>query len=457
MPAGNSVQIPTIRLADADAEALFEQLRDKLSPKGNVVSAAGRQRTIDTFGEPLTPQQVVARICGDVAEKGLAAVLDYGAKLDGKQLTAETIRVSAAELDEAHAAADDAFLETVRRVRDNVAEFQNAILNRDVQLVRDLSPGRVELRQRYLPLKRVGICIPGGAAAYPSSLLMTAVPAQTAGVSEIAVVAPPTEFGSYNVSLLAACREIGVTEVYRMGGAQAVAALAYGVEGLPRVDKIVGPGNLFVALAKRHVFGDVDIDSIAGPSEVIVLADESANPAYVASDLISQAEHSPGSSVLITWHEPLIAAVQKALDEQLAQLSRGDLAHQALEDYGAFILADNAQQAAELTDRLATEHLHISTADPEAMLAQVQNAGAIFLGHHTPVAMGDYVAGPSHVLPTGGTARFANGLCANDFLKRSSIISYDPAALAADADDVRRLADLEGLTGHRHSVDIRLQ
>jgi len=457
MPAGNSVQIPTIRLADADAEALFEQLRDKLSPKGNVVSAASRQRTIDTFGEPLTPQQVVERICGDVADRGIEAVLEYGAKLDGKQLTAETVRVSADELAAAHASADKSFLETVRRVRENVSEFQNAILNRDVQIVRDLSPGRVELRQRYLPLKRVGICIPGGAAAYPSSLLMTAVPAQTAGVSEIAVVAPPTEFGSYNVSLLAACHEIGITEVYRMGGAQAVAALAYGVEGLPRVDKIVGPGNLFVALAKRFVFGDVDIDSIAGPSEVIVLADETANPAFVASDLISQAEHSPGSSVLITWHEPLIAQVQAALDDQLAQLSRGDLARQSLEDYGAFILADNAKQAAELTDRLATEHLHISTADPEAMLAEVQNAGAIFLGHHTPVALGDYVAGPSHVLPTGGTARFANGLCANDFLKRSSVISYDQAALAADADDVRQLADLEGLTGHRHSVDIRLQ
>ncbi|HBN79650.1 MAG TPA: histidinol dehydrogenase, partial [Planctomycetaceae bacterium] len=200
-----------------------------------------------------------------------------------------------------------------------------------------------------------------------------------------------------------------------------------------------------------------DIDSIAGPSEVIVLADESADPRFVASDLISQAEHSPGSAVLITWHEPLLKAVHAELDRQLGMLSRGDLARQSLEDYSALILADSAEQAAMTTDRLATEHLHISTAEPEAMLKQVQNAGAIFLGHYTPVALGDYVAGPSHVLPTGGTARFANGLCANDFLKRSSIISYDKAALQHDADNVRLLADKEGLTAHRNSVDIRLQ
>ncbi len=452
-----SVNIPVIRLSDPQAERLFEELREKLSPDGNVVSAAGRQRTIEIFGEPLSPRQVVEKICAEVAERGREAVLEYTQKLDHKELTEETLRVSEAELAEAHRAADPAYLETVRQARDNIREFQRAILHRDVQLVRDLGPGRIELRQRYLPMRRVGVCVPGGAAAYPSTLLMTAVPAQTAGVPEIAVVAPPTQFGSYNTDLLAACHELGITEVYRLGGAQAVAALAYGIAGLPRVDKIVGPGNLFVALAKRHVYGQVDIDSIAGPSEVIVLADETAHPAYVASDLISQAEHSPGSAVLITWHEPLIAAVQAELNRQLTRLSRGDLARQSLEDYGALILADSLEQAAATTDRLATEHLHISTADPEAMLARVQNAGAIFLGHHTPVALGDYIAGPSHVLPTGGTARFANGLCANDFLKRSSIIAYDREALASDADHVRLLADKEGLTAHRHSVDIRLE
>ena len=457
MPDATPFSITTIDTADADADRLFDELRSKLSPQGDVVSEAGRKRTIELFGEPLSPQQVVERICREVKTRGLAAVLDYTAKLDRRELTAETIRVSETELEEAHRAAAPEFLATVRRIRDNIREFQSAILHHDVSVVWQTGAGRVELRQRYVPMRRIGVCVPGGAAAYPSTLLMTAVPAQTAGVAEIAVVVPPTDFGGYNVDLLATCREIGVSEVYRIGGAQAIAALAYGVEGIAPVDMIVGPGNLFVALAKRHVFGEVGIDSIAGPSEVIVLADETANPAFVASDLISQAEHSPGSGVLITWHRPLIDAVKAELETQLANLSRGDLARQSLENYGALILARDAEEAATLTDRLATEHLHISTADPEAMLKRVKNAGAVFLGHYTPVALGDYVAGPSHVLPTGGTARFANGLCANDFLKRSSVISYDEAALRGAADDVRLMADKEGLTAHRASVDVRLK
>ena len=286
---------------------------------------------------------------------------------------------------------------------------------------------------------------------------MTAVPAKTAGVKEIAIVVPPTEFGGYNQDLLATCAEVGVTEVYRIGGAQAVAAMAYGIEGLPRVDKIVGPGNLFVALAKQHVFGEVDIDSIAGPSEVVLLADDSANPRYVAADLISQAEHSPGSGVLITGQAPLIEAVRIELTNQLATLPRGDLARTSLNDYGALILARDEAQAAELADLLAPEHLHISMRDPERMLGKIQNAGAIFMGHDTPVAVGDYFAGPSHVLPTGGTARFANGLCANDFLKRSSVIWYNHDALDEAAEDIRRLAAVEGLTAHSFSVDVRLE
>ncbi len=359
------IRIRTIDTTLADASRLIEELRQKLSPKGDVVSEAGRQRTIELFGEPLSPQQVVERICEHVRKRGSSAVLEYTAKLDRKELTVETIRVSTDELAAAHAKADPAYLATIRRIRDNIVEFQTAILHHDVSIVRQSEGGRVELRQRYVPMQRVGICVPGGAAAYPSTLLMTAVPAKTAGVAEVAVVVPPTDFGGYNVDLLAACREIGVSEVYRIGGAQAIAALAYGVEGIAPVDMIVGPGNLFVALAKRYVFGDVGIDSIAGPSEVIVLADETANPAFVASDLISQAEHSPGSGVLITWHRPLIEKVQAELEPQLANLSRGDLARQSLEDYGALILAKDAEEAARLTDTLATEHLHISTADPE--------------------------------------------------------------------------------------------
>ncbi len=450
------LQIPVLDCSTEDPLVLLADLRRKLSLQGDIVSEAGKQRTIDLFGEPLSPRQVVQRICNDVRVQGLPAVLDYTKKLDRKELTGETLRVSPEELEQAHAAVSPKFLASIRRIRANIAEFQQKILNEDVRLVRQEDLARVELRQRYLPLRRVGICVPGGAAAYPSTVLMTAVPARAAGVPEIAVVVPPTEFGAYNTHLLATCAEVGVTEVYRIGGAQAVAALAYGVEGIPRVDKIVGPGNLFVALAKQHVFGEVDIDSIAGPSEVVVLADASADPRYVASDLISQAEHSPGSGVLITWHPPLIAAVQAALRSQLATLPRGDLALASLNDYGALLQARDSAQACELADLLAPEHLHISTSDPEVELAQIQNAGAIFMGHNTPVAVGDYFAGPSHVLPTGGTARFANGLCANDFLKRSSVIWYNRDALENASEDILRLAETEGLTAHGASVSIRL-
>lgn len=450
------LRIPVLDCTKENPLALLADLRRKLSVDGDIVSEAGRQRTMELFGEALSPRQVVQRICADVRTHGLAALLDYTAKLDRKTLTGDTMRVSAEELAAAHASADKKFLATIRRIRENIAEFQQKILHEDVRLVRQDGLARVELRQRYLPLKRVGICVPGGAAAYPSTVLMTAVPAKVAGVKEIAVVVPPTDFGGYNNELLATCAEIGITEVYRVGGAQAVAALAFGVDGIPPVDKIVGPGNLFVALAKQHVYGQVDIDSIAGPSEVVVLADDSAEAAFVASDLISQAEHSPGSGVLITWHAPLVDAVKAELAKQLAALPRGDLALASLNDYGALIIAKDAAQAAELTDLLAPEHLHISTADPEAMLDRIQNAGAIFMGHYTPVAVGDYFAGPSHVLPTGGTARFANGLCANDFLKRSSVIAFNRSALDDAAEDIRRIAAVEGLTAHRASVDVRL-
>lgn len=456
MTETTTLNIPFIDCRQGSATELFQQLRDKLSPRGDVVSEAGRQRTIELFGEALSPREVVQRICEDVREKGLEAVLDYTARLDGKQLTPDTIRVRPEEFEAATKAVSPEFLETVRRIRDNVTEFQAAVLPVDAKVTRSLNGGTVELRQRHLPMKRVGICVPGGAAAYPSTVLMTAVPAKTAGVPEIAIVVPPTDFGGYNNDMLATCHEIGITEVYRVGGAQAVAAMAYGVDGIDRVDKIVGPGNLFVALAKQRVFGDVDIDSIAGPSEVIVLADETARPDFIAADLISQAEHSPGSGVLITWHEPLIEQVRAALQTQLAKLQRGDLAGRCLEDYGALILARNADEAAELTDRLAPEHLHISMDDAESMLSKIQNAGAIFMGHYTPVALGDYIAGPSHVLPTGGTARFANGLASTDFMKRSSVICYDQAALEGDAKSVRLIAEKEGLTAHSASVDIRL-
>jgi histidinol dehydrogenase len=425
-----------------------------LSPQGDVVSPQGRARTIAAFGEPLSPRQVVERICADVQRRGLGAVLEYTQRIDGVTLQPISVRVSPHELRDAHGAADPAFLRTVRRVRDNILAFQSGILNRDATMRRGTG---CELGLRYRPLRRVGVCVPGGAAAYPSSLLMTVVPAQAAGVEQIAVVVPPTPFGGYNTDLLAACHALEVSEVYRIGGAQGVAALAYGVDGLEAVDKIVGPGNLFVALAKRHVYGEVDIDSIAGPSEVVLIADWTADPRYVASDLISQAEHSPGASILITWECDLVDRVADALTVQLAKASRGDLARDSLEKFGALIRVRDEDEAVELSNSLAPEHLHVSTSDPHRLAERLINAGAIFLGHDTPVALGDYAAGPSHVLPTGGTARWASGLCANDFLKRTSLICVNRAGLEHLAPDVRLLADKEGLTAHRYSVDIRLE
>jgi len=303
--SGSPLRIQRIDTRHEPVETVLQALRDKLSPRGDVVSEAGHQRTIRVFGEPLSPQQVVARICSEVRDRGLPALLHYTEQLDNQRLDRTTIRVAANELAAAHASADPAFLATVRRIRDQIREFQRAILHRDVRLER--ADGSW-LGQRYLPLQRIGICVPGGAAAYPSTVLMTAVPAQTAGVKEIVVVAPPTPFGANNPVLLATCHELGVTEVYRVGGAQAVAALAYGVEGLPAVDKIVGPGNLFVALAKKWVYGEVDIDSIAGPSEVVVIADGTTRPDFTAADLLAQAEHAPGASILITWSESVLEA-----------------------------------------------------------------------------------------------------------------------------------------------------
>jgi histidinol dehydrogenase len=286
---------------------------------------------------------------------------------------------------------------------------------------------------------------------------MTVCPAKAAGVKEIAVVMPPTPTGAYNRDLLATCHELGVTEVYRIGGAQAVAALAYGVEGLPSVDMVVGPGNIFVTLAKKFVFGQVAIDCLAGPSEVVVLADDSAPPEFVAADLVAQAEHDPATSVLITWHPPLLDAVATALQAQLPVLSRGDLARASLENFGALVVARDVDQAIRWVNRIGPEHLHIATRNPETLADRVDNAGAIFLGHYSPVALGDYAAGPSHVLPTAGTARFTSGLSANDFLRRSSILSYSPSGLKKLAPDVRLLAEKEGLTAHAASVGIRLQ
>jgi histidinol dehydrogenase len=447
-----------MRIIDCSTEQagrFLAELRQQLSLNGDIVPESGRALTTQVFGEPLPPSRSVIRICDDVKKEGFAAVRRYTRHFDRFELKETNLRVSAAELGSAHAQARPGLLEAVRQVRTNVLTFQLGILQRDATL--QPQPG-TELRLRYRPLRRIGICVPGGAAAYPSTLLMTVVPAQAAGVQEIAVVAPPTANGANNADVLATCHELGVREVYRVGGAQAVAAMAYGLgDLLPPVDMIVGPGNLFVALAKKHVFGQVGIDSIAGPSEVVVLADETADPSLVALDLIAQAEHSPGASLLITWSRQLAPVLTKHLERHLGTLSRGELTRESLECFGAIILARDEEEAVALTNSIAPEHLHIQTRDPETLADRITNAGAIFLGPHTPVAVGDYAAGPSHVLPTGGTARFAHGLSANDFLKPTSIVRLDANGLKNLAGAITTLAGVEGLPGHALSVTARTE
>jgi histidinol dehydrogenase len=447
MPA---LKLRRIDLTTTNAAAQIIKLRDQFHTE--VVSAAARKKTLAVFGAALTPTQVVERICTDVRDKGLPAVLQYTEQLDGVKLKPEQIRVKPNELAEAHAAVGGEFLEVIRQVRYNVLQFQSGLLHRDAEL---RVSGKHELLQRYRPLKRVGVYCPGGAAAYPSTLLMTVCPAQAAGCEQIVVCMPPKDTGGYNRQMLATCHELGVTEVYRLGGAQAIASMAYGVEGLKAVDMVVGPGSQYVALAKKFVFGQVAIDCIAGPSEIVVLADDSAHPDYVALDLIAQAEHSPGVAILVTWYEPLINEVYEGIQKKLAKLSRADLARDSLERYGALVLAPDKAAAVACVNALAPEHLHIQTRDPDALVEDIDCAGAVFLGPFTPVAVGDYAAGPSHVLPTGGTARFASGLTANDFRRRTSIMRFNRKGLQEIAPEVIFLAKAEGLTAHAASVEQR--
>ena len=446
------MQIQRIDTRKDDAAQNIRELREKLSPKGDIVSESDRQRTIDIFGEPLTPRQVVEKICSEVETNGLSSLLEYTEKINKVVLTADTLRVPLGDLQSAAKHADQELLKSVRRIRQNIQEFQRAILHKPVRIER---PGGY-LEQRYRPLRRIGICVPGGAAAYPSTVLMTAVPAQVAGVQEIALMAPPTPFGAYNTDMLAVCHELGITEVYRMGGAQGVAAFAYGVEGIPQVDKIVGPGSTYVALAKQRVFGTVGIDSIAGPSEVVVIVDESTNPIYTAYDMLAQAEHSPGVSILIGWNEAVLESAVRAMEEQIVKVERSELAEKSLDEYGAVILVRDADEACRLTNDIAPEHLHIATAHAEELADKISCAGAMFLGNDTPVAVGDYAAGPSHVLPTSGTARFTSGLTCNDFLRANSILYFDRSGLATLAPDIEIIATKEGLTAHRESAMIRL-
>ncbi|MDR1478841.1 MAG: histidinol dehydrogenase [Planctomycetaceae bacterium] len=429
-------------------------LRERLSSRGNIVSEAGRQRTIEIFGEAISPQQVVERICCDIRVSGLKALLDYTLRVDGAELTSKTIRITKNELAAAHRKADAKFLDSIRFAGKNIRTFQEKILrNKNVSW----KIGGGYIRERYRPLRRVGVCVPGGAAAYPSTILMTIIPAQVAGVNEIAVMMPPTKLGAYNVDMLAVCRELGVSEVYRMGGAQGVAAFAYGVDGITAVDKIVGPGNMFVSLAKRFVNGDVGIDMIAGPSELVVIVDGATNPAFVAYDILAQAEHSPGVCIIVGWDEKAVDTLVNTIAKEFSKFERGDLAKTSLEKFGAIIIAKDESDACKITDLIAPEHLIIAAQNAELLADKILNAGAIFVGSYSPAAVGDYAAGPSHVLPTSGTARFANGLTCNDFLKSSSVMSFSKKGLAAYADCVESLSGKEGLTAHGESVAARLR
>ncbi len=446
--------LPRLQVADPNFRNQLHAFQQRLSPDGSVVSQRSQDLTIKLFGKILTPQQVVERICDDVRKQGIDAVLHYIRSLDNPSADASSIRIPEERILEAHRRASPSFLECIRSIRENVARFQTAILHRDVEI--DDVAG-VRLRHCYTPLHRVGLCIPGGAAAYPSTVLMTAVPALCAGVKDIAVISPPTPFGAYNDDVLATCCELGIREVYAVGGAQGVAALAYGIEGVPPVDKIVGPGNLYVALAKKLVYGHVDIDSIAGPSEVAVIADLTTRPDYAASDLIAQAEHSPGCSMVLSAKEQVLEAIDESINEQLKTLERATLAADSLKAFGISILCRDEEEVIAITDQLAPEHLQISVDEPARFADRIRNAGAQFLGHYTPVALGDYAAGPSHVLPTAATARWASGLTSNHFLRSFSKVQFDQEALRAIEPAVTHLSNREGLTAHRESVLIRLR
>jgi len=393
--------------------------------------------------------QQVIDILSNVAEHGDKAVAEYTEEFDGVKLIPGQFRISRDELEKANREINQDILASVRQAIENVRSYQKDILINQENLPRGI---------RYTPIRRIGICVPGASAPLPSTVIMTAVPAQVAGVKEIVVVSPPRHEGSIHPVILAVCCELGIDEVYRIGGAQAVAALATGTGTIGKVDKIVGPGNKWVQAAKKNVAGDyVGIDSIAGPSEVLIIASEQANPAWIAADMLSQAEHAADSSaIVLTDSEPFAKLILAELQKQVAELPRAKAAKESLKKLSAIIVLDDIAGAIEMADDLASEHLEIQCGQDSREIAdKIHNAGAIFIGPYTPVAVGDYWAGPSHTLPTGMRAKFASALTANDFLKSISIVEYDQEMLTASADDIVRLAEIEGLDAHARSVRIR--
>ena len=387
-------------------------------------------------------------ILREVRTRGDAALRGYTRRFDGAEL--KDFRVTAAEFDAAREAVDPCFLETLRQAAENIRRFHERQKHNDFLLAG--GPG-VVMGQRWTPIERVGICVPRSPEAFPSTILMSAIPAQIAGVEDIVIVTPPRPDGTVSPEALMAAELAEVTEVFKIGGAQAVAALACGTETVPRVDKIVGPGGIYVATAKRKVFGQVDIDMIAGPSEILVLADGETDPKWVAADLLSQAEHDVlASAVLVTDSRELAEAVRAEIEVQLEVLPRKDIARRSLEDNGKIIVTDSLDKAVEAVNRIAPEHLELCVDDPFALLPRIKNAGSIFLGRSTPEALGDYFAGANHTLPTSGTARFSSPLGVDDFMKRSSFLYYDRAALNGCAEKIADFARREGLEGHARSA-----
>jgi histidinol dehydrogenase len=393
----------------------------------------------------------VRAIVENVSKQGAQEISRCTKDFDGVELTPEQFKISDTELSEAHKTIDKKLLKSIRQAIENVCNYQKRIF-----LGNDKYFGSTGIK--YIPLERIGICVPGASAPLPSTVIMTAVPAQVAGVREIVVVSPPRYKGSIHPVILATCQELKIKEVYRIGGAQAIAAMAFGKVGRTKVDKIVGPGNAWVQMAKREVFGVVDIDSIAGPSEVLIIANKSANPAWVAADMLSQAEHSPGSALLFTDSEDLARSVLNELYSQIKQLGRGQETAKCLMESGAVVILKDMTHVIDQANLFASEHLEIQCGDSSKEIAEkIENAGAIFIGEYSPVAVGDYWAGPSHTLPTGVTPRFFSALTSNDFVKSISIIEYDKKKLEASAEDIIRLAEAEGLDAHARSVKIRIK
>ena len=400
-------------------------------------------------------EAIVSDILNQVREKKDQAIFEYTKQFDHAEITKDTILVTEEEIKEAYELVDESLVDVIRKALINIRDFH---IKQKTYSWFDSQPNGVVLGQKVTPLSRVGVYVPGGKAVYPSSVLMNVVPAVVAGVDEIIMATPPNKEGKVNPSTLVAAKEAGVDKIYKVGGAQAIAALAYGTESVPKVDKIVGPGNIFVALAKKAVYGHVSIDSIAGPSEILVLADETANPRYVAADLLSQAEHDElASSILVTTSEEVAKAVSKEVDEFVQQLSRREIIEKSLENYGYILLASTMEEAIDVVNEIASEHLELVTKDPFQTMTKIRNAGAIFLGEYSSEPLGDYFAGPNHILPTNGTAKFFSPLSVDDFVKKSSIISYSREALEPIHKDIEQFATSEQLTAHANSIAVRFE